>query len=208
MYRCQSAKKKKKKKRRDDRTSFGIRQPGPDFGGWPRSRVMTQQNAASISSVFTPALLGAIAYFVVFEYLRTRWTTFYAPKFKGGGIPHPGLFRWIPGVLRLSESDVIEACGTDAAIYPRFQRMCGFIMAALGVLACIILMPIYSKVPTRWRASTRSRSGTLDSSATSCGLPHHGMGQRDMLLLYHDKLHVCTTCAGCTWALAKGTVPS
>ncbi len=106
---------------------------------------MTQQNAASISSVFTPALLGAIAYFVVFEYLRTRWTTFYAPKFKGGGIPHPGLFRWIPGVLRLSESDVIEACGTDAAIYLRFQRMCGFIMAALGVLACIILMPIYSK---------------------------------------------------------------
>mmetsp|Transcript_7253 Transcript_7253/g.13521 ORF Transcript_7253/g.13521 Transcript_7253/m.13521 type:complete len:744 (+) Transcript_7253:80-2311(+) len=98
-------------------------------------------NSASLSTIIGPSIFVAIIYLVVFEILRVKWSNFYAPRCQDA--PHKGILEWIPGVIRISEKEVIKQSGMDAAVYLRVQQMCTQIILIFTILSCVTTIPVY-----------------------------------------------------------------
>ncbi|KAF2863830.1 DUF221-domain-containing protein [Piedraia hortae CBS 480.64] len=110
---------------------------------WSSSLYNTAFAASLISSA---ALTLAIA--LIFCLLRPFNTDVYAPRSKYTDSKHApppvnkGLFDWIPPLIRVSEQEMVETVGLDAALFMRFTHMLRTLFLALSVVGCGILIPV------------------------------------------------------------------
>ncbi|CAI2170750.1 11292_t:CDS:10 [Funneliformis geosporum] len=89
--------------------------------------------------------IGTI-FFLLFCFLRTRWSVMYAPRSRLGRLapkPLPNtFFGWIGPLLKIPESDVLNLVGLDAVVLLAFFKMSYKLFAFCGFFALIILSPI------------------------------------------------------------------
>eukprot|EP00961_Rhodomonas_salina_P156553 2108043-Rhodomonas_salina.1 len=57
-------------------------------------------------------------------------------------------FAWIPGVIKVSDEELMEQCGFDAISYIRLLQL-GAKLALMGCFIAIWLIPTYATAPTR-----------------------------------------------------------
>lgn len=80
--------------------------------------------------------------------IRPYHSTVYAPKLQNVDQKHAppaiekGYFAWFKPLIKCQESDLIDKLGLDAIVFLRFLRMCRTIFFCLGVLGCLILIPV------------------------------------------------------------------
>ncbi|KAF9088839.1 hypothetical protein BGX23_007090 [Mortierella sp. AD031] len=86
--------------------------------------------------------------FLAFCFLRTRWTVIFAPRTKLRRHTPPVLssafFGWIPQLLRIPESELLDCVGLDAAMMLRFFKMSLKLFAWCLVPGLLIVWPINS----------------------------------------------------------------
>ncbi|CAG8632313.1 14778_t:CDS:10 [Funneliformis caledonium] len=92
-------------------------------------------------------------WFLLFCFLRTRWSAMYAPRsrlsrLKPKTLPNT-FFGWIWPLIKIPESDVLNLVGLDAVVLLAFFKMSYKLFAFCGIFALIILSPmkIYNYFP-------------------------------------------------------------
>lgn len=86
---------------------------------------------------------------ITFSFMRPHNTVVYAPKLKHADERHApppigkGYHAWIMPLWRVTEKDIVQYAGLDAAIFMRFTIMCRNILLSMAVAGCGILIPIY-----------------------------------------------------------------
>ncbi|RUS27954.1 hypothetical protein BC938DRAFT_482527 [Jimgerdemannia flammicorona] len=103
-------------------------------------------SAFGTSITFNSALL--IASIFAFGIFRTWRKNVYSPRTyfvkkekRSSEIP-PGLFTWIPSVMRVPDDALLEKIGVDHYLFLRFIRMCFILFSAFSVIASLILAPL------------------------------------------------------------------
>ncbi|RKP09655.1 hypothetical protein THASP1DRAFT_28540 [Thamnocephalis sphaerospora] len=99
-----------------------------------------------LTQLLATCTLGTLG-FLLFCWLRTRWPEVYAPKevarvLTPQSFMPKSFFGWIPGVLRLRESQVMATLGPDALTYLRLWDLGMRLFAALTFWALLLLVPI------------------------------------------------------------------
>lgn len=80
--------------------------------------------------------------------IRPYHSAVYAPKLQNVDQKHAppaiekGYFAWFKPLIKCQESDLIDKLGLDAIVFLRFLRMCRTIFFCLGVLGCLVLIPV------------------------------------------------------------------
>lgn len=84
---------------------------------------------------------------ILFSWLRPHNTVVYAPKLKYADEKHAppkigkGLFAWFAPVAHITEAQLVEKVGLDAAVFLRFTKMCRNIFLATSILGVAIIIP-------------------------------------------------------------------
>lgn len=106
--------------------------------------------------VLLPSVLGGVAIFFVFLYLRLKYRGLYSPKsallrdasLNKSVSPPPTLsptyFSWIREIYLITDDEVLHSCGVDALMFLRTIRMCLKLLMLTSVYAFVILFPVYA----------------------------------------------------------------
>jgi hypothetical protein len=142
-------------------------------------------NAKSVLAGLILFFGGSLALFIVFCFMRPRHNLIYAPKLKYSDKgeqefrkPTPltkNPFTWIMKVFKISEDELIEKLGIDAAIFIRFHRMCRNMFFLISVVACGVVIPInvYFNLQSQYADSLRNANDIfiLMTPSLVTGLP-------------------------------------
>lgn len=80
--------------------------------------------------------------------IRPYNSVVYAPKLRNANEKHAppaiekGYFAWFKPLIKCQEADLVEKLGLDAIVFLRFLRMCRMIFFVLGIIGCLILIPV------------------------------------------------------------------
>lgn len=80
--------------------------------------------------------------------IRPYNTAVYAPKLRQGDDKHAppqiskGWFSWFQPLVKCHESDLVDKIGLDAIVFLRFLRMCRTIFFFLGLIGCLVMIPV------------------------------------------------------------------
>lgn len=80
--------------------------------------------------------------------IRPHNSVVYAPKLRNADKKHAppaiekGYFAWFKPLIKCQEADLVEKLGLDAIVFLRFLRMCRMIFFCLGIIGCLILIPV------------------------------------------------------------------
>jgi hypothetical protein len=72
----------------------------------------------------------------------------YAPKLRHADEQHAppqiekGWFSWFRPLVKCHEPDLVNKIGLDAIIFLRFLRMCRTIFFFLGIIGCLVMIPV------------------------------------------------------------------
>ncbi|KAF9135176.1 hypothetical protein BGX30_011642 [Mortierella sp. GBA39] len=115
-------------------------------------------NSTGLKTQLAISTLIGLSSFLGFCFLRTRWTVIFAPRTKLRRHTPPPLsptfFGWIPQLLRIPESEVLDCVGLDAAMMLRFFTMSLKLFAICLVPGLLIVWPINSYSTNDGRSPT------------------------------------------------------
>lgn len=80
--------------------------------------------------------------------IRPYHSVVYAPKLRNADEKHAppaiekGYFAWFKPLIKCHETDLVDKIGLDAIVFLRFLRMCRMIFFCLGVIGCIVMIPV------------------------------------------------------------------
>lgn len=110
-----------------------------------RQNFTTDAFLASLGSSLGISALIFLAWCVV----RPYHSVVYAPKLRHADSKHApppvgkGYFSWLAPLVKCHEDDLINmGIGLDAVIFLRFMRLCRTLFFWLGILGCIIMIPV------------------------------------------------------------------
>ncbi|KAF8535565.1 hypothetical protein BDD12DRAFT_892516 [Trichophaea hybrida] len=120
---------------------------------------------ASLGTSLGISLLVFIAWCV----LRPYHSLVYAPKLRHADEKRApptigkGYFSWVQPLLKCHEKDLVDKIGMDATIFLRFMRLCRTLFFYLGILGCLVMIPVNVSCNlkneayqnTAWRPSTK-----------------------------------------------------
>ncbi|RIA95977.1 hypothetical protein C1645_756070 [Glomus cerebriforme] len=131
-------------------------------------------------------LIGAIC-FLLFCFLRARWSVMYAPRSRLSSLapkPLPNtFFGWIGPLFKRPESEVLNSVGLDAAVLLSFFRMSYKLFAFCGFFALVILSPIkiYNFLPGTGKGGDNNVFEPNSTDPTNPDNPHESS---EMLISY------------------------
>ncbi|KAH7048910.1 hypothetical protein BKA57DRAFT_393689 [Linnemannia elongata] len=121
-------------------------------------------NSTGLKTQLAISTLIGLSSFLGFCFLRTRWTVIFAPRTKLRRHTPPPLsstfFGWIPQLLRIPESEVLDCVGLDAAMMLRFFTMSLKLFTICLVPGLLIVWPINSYSTNDGRLPTDPDDGT------------------------------------------------
>lgn len=110
-----------------------------------RQTFSTDAFLASLGSSLGISALIFLAWCLV----RPYHSVVYAPKLRHADSKHApppvgkGYFSWLAPLVKCHEDDLINmGMGLDAVIFLRFMRLCRTLFFCLGILGCIIMIPV------------------------------------------------------------------
>lgn len=80
--------------------------------------------------------------------IRPYHSAVYAPKLRNADEKYAppaiekGYFAWFKPLIKCQEADIIDKLGLDAIVFLRFLRMCRMIFFCLGVVGCLVVIPV------------------------------------------------------------------
>lgn len=83
----------------------------------------------------------------IFSWLRPHNSVVYAPKLKYADEKHAppkigaGMFAWFGPVAHITEAQIVEKVGLDAAVFLRFTKMCRNIFLAASIVGIGVVIP-------------------------------------------------------------------
>ncbi|KAG0373494.1 hypothetical protein BGX24_011626 [Mortierella sp. AD032] len=105
-------------------------------------------NSTGLKTQLAISTLLGLGSFLAFCFLRTRWTVIFAPRTKLRRHTPPILsstfFGWIPELVRISEVEMLDCVGLDAAMMLRFFTMSLKLFGICLVPGLLIVWPINS----------------------------------------------------------------
>ncbi|KAF8949507.1 hypothetical protein BGZ47_000048 [Haplosporangium gracile] len=137
-------------------------------------------NSTGLKTQLAISTLIGLSSFLAFCFLRTRWTVIFAPRTKLRRHTPPPLlptfFGWIPQLLRIPESDVLNCVGLDAAMMLRFFTMSLKLFAVCLVPGILIVWPVnsYSTNDGRLPTDPDDDIGSDDNPSLPGSVPRPG----------------------------------
>ncbi|KAG0055063.1 hypothetical protein BGZ83_009699 [Gryganskiella cystojenkinii] len=105
-------------------------------------------NTSGLKTQLAISITLGLGSFLTFCFLRTRWTVMFAPRTNLRRHTPPILsstfFGWIPQLLRIPETEVLDCVGLDAVMMLRFFRMAMKLFTACLIPGILIILPITS----------------------------------------------------------------
>ncbi len=80
--------------------------------------------------------------------MRPYNSVVYAPRLKHADEAHAppslgkGVFAWVAPLWKITEKDMVQIVGMDAAVFMRFTVMCRDLFIVLSIIGCAVLIPI------------------------------------------------------------------
>ncbi|CAG8672498.1 16389_t:CDS:10 [Cetraspora pellucida] len=150
-----------------DQLSIGINIPEVQI----HNLSMDTGKATLLTTQLVFATTLGTASFLLFCFLRTRWSTMFAPRSRLVGLaPEPlprSFFGWIVPLLKMSESEVLDRVGLDAAVILSFFGMSYKLFAFCSLFGLVVLSPIKF---TGYIYGNHSKNPQGD---TPVGIPEH-----------------------------------
>lgn len=110
-------------------------------------------DVSSLSVIATLRIQGAIGIILLllFECFRSQ-TEIYAPKLRSKPKrcpkqPPAGFCAWLAPLMSISDEDTLHCTGLDGFVFLRFLKLCTTMTLGCGVVALIVLLPIYKTSP-------------------------------------------------------------
>ena len=98
--------------------------------------------------------------FCVWCLLRPYHSLVYAPKLRHADEKRAppaigkGYFSWIKPLMKCHEEDLVDKIGMDATIFLRFMRLCRTLFFFLGILGCVVMIPVNVRLVARFPPPT------------------------------------------------------
>jgi hypothetical protein len=86
--------------------------------------------------------------FTIWCLLRPYHSLVYAPKLRHADETRAppaigkGYFSWVQPLIKCHEKDLVDKIGMDATIFLRFMRLCRTLFFYLGILGCLVMIPV------------------------------------------------------------------
>lgn len=109
-----------------------------------RQQFATDAFFASLGSSLGISLIILFAWCLI----RPYHSVVYAPKLRNADKKHApptidkGYFAWFKPLIKCHEADLVDKLGLDAIVFLRFLRMCRMIFFCLGVIGCLVMIPV------------------------------------------------------------------
>lgn len=114
--------------------------------------IQTKSQQQFFSNAFFASLGSSLGISLIILFLwcliRPYHSAVYAPKLRNADEKHAppaiekGYFAWFKPLIKCQEADLVDKLGLDAIVFLRFLRMCRMVFFCLGIVGCLILIPV------------------------------------------------------------------